>query len=1338
MNVSNNALPYGSGTKLSGIALAALFIFGTIAAVMLVVPQNAYAAVTMDVGSSKIFGSSLVRVLIEDTAKDTAGSTALVHVEAKRGATVLGQKDVTVTAIGTSGQFELYATTANTFNPAAPTTADPVVVRINTAPTPAGNDDSIDLNGAAGADSAAELRDGDSITFTYGGITKSVAFQSSVATVTADRASAGETNLITLSVNDQDANVDPTKIDTFTVSASVIQAQIGGVNKAIYNAAPVFTETGQNTGMFKHSFRVSGVIGDTTTTRTVVDISTNPLPQSVSLRFTDHEVYVPTPTGAVAPFILADPTANTPSSSVTMENMDGIIVTPSPISFANGVSFSVNDNDQNIDTEATDSFATAVTVTLENGFGGDSSVAYTVAGARVTTTGAEGAGSVSMVQTVTFSSDPGTIVNADIVLGTPTAGVGVTAGTATAAVSPGPGATRTVTITQPFTTTGAVTNISVGNRTVTFGGIDNAVTFVSAVSASAPTVSGGAGTVAGAGNTQIVTATDTFLGRVVTVPMSETALNSNTFVPDLSDDRVTIEVGAATQSNSIALSASDVGNNPDITITYNDPRKDPTGAGSFNVIRTLQHAGGSISAPSAVDITQNFAVTITDSDLNRNVNVADSYIVTFTTTTATVGFGNGAAELKITKDNSPITMAPAGTTLTLALIETGTNTGVFRASSVNMQTIASGGTFEDGDQIKITYTDLMESPTSDSDALINIARPSEEISIDRTTLPFPQGGTVKFVLTVVDPNANTNSASTDTIAAGLLSISVENKAGQIQGGAGNPPTGNTIVSFGASPISLTETGISTGVFTKTISMTQGGGYGLSAADGAKVKFTYAGNTASATLKVFDLSINTSTTNVKNGDTLVVTLSDADRNFDATSIDQVTFTIRGVDDDIGTGPTTVTADETGVNTGVFSKSLVVGTDFKITETTPSLKSATQIEIKAVDVVASTLEANVDRERTISIVTGTGRLTISPTDPGPGTKVTVQILDIDLNASPTGTETLAAGLNILKATSDRIGTSSSLGAKETGANTGVFEHEITFKPLPVTQPPTTPTITSTGTDSSEILVLPGDVVSVRYTDETDAGGNKVTVSATFKIVSVDPTMKSNKTAVAVGGSFDLEVNDVDANTDPDVLDTITLKVTSNSDAVGFSTTAIETASNTGVFRATIQTTDSVEAGAVTVGLGDTVSVEYEDKYPADYADRVETVLNPAKDFTFKMSVGIGAGDVGSTSPSVPTLATVDGAAVTSVRTGQQVVLTSNIKNNEPGPRSYVAIVEVRDDDGITTFLQWQIGTLAGNGQQGVGISWLPDQRGTYELRVFVVSSLNNPIVLSEVIRTSVTVN
>ena len=85
-----------------------------------------------------------------------------------------------------------------------------------------------------------------------------------------------------------------------------------------------------------------------------------------------------------------------------------------------------------------------------------------------------------------------------------------------------------------------------------------------------------------------------------------------------------------------------------------------------------------------------------------------------------------------------------------------------------------------------------------------------------------------------------------------------------------------------------------------------------------------------------------------------------------------------------------------------------------------------------------------------------------------------------------------------------------------------------------------------------------------------------------------------------------------------------------------------------------------------------------------------------------------------------------------------LSSEIKNGEKQAQPFVTIIELRNQDGITQFLQFQSGRLDVNATSNIGIMWDPGRAGAYELRSFVLSNFTQPEVLSSVHTANLTVS
>jgi hypothetical protein len=1206
MNKDVNPFKNNGYKQPASIAVMALLIFGVVAVVMASSPRSAFAAVDISSSSTRFYGPALERVLITDTSKDTSTDTINPHIDVKRGSSILGSADPSIGIIGSSGAFEFFLTTADRgFTPLHPTQTDgfPFVIRISSTPsvnsTTSGSPAAVHEFGIdIGAQ--APLKDGDTIVITYGGQTKTIQFAKTNVVAGLDRTVAGLDNLVTLTLTDQDANIDPTSIDSFTATSNIVTAAGGTMN---FTGAS-FIENGQNSGAFDLVVQIGGSSNPTNGAR-VTGVT---FPSSASFTLNDRDVYSNTPASATAPYdAVIENGAVTSSKSLTLRNTDGILTLTSPVSIGNGINLQINDPDRNIDTKTRDTMTGQLTITLNT-----------------------------------------------------TAGVAIGTSYSTA-------------------------------------------------------------------------------------PFKETDFNSGLFLPDLTDNSIpiTLTSGASTvDSTGIFVNAATLADDPDLHITYSDPAADPTGAKTFKITTKILHVTGAISAPTTA-ITPNgkFSLTIADNDLNTNTDSADSFVVTFTSTSTTENTfvsGLGGLTIKAKGGSIPFT---GGSSLTMSFIETGDNTGIFTASSIDMQKINALVPLKDGDQLEFKYFDHSESPVQTSTVTITVGKPPVNIDTDRTTVPIPINGGVKFTITVTDQSLDTNPSSTDSVSLGHnlpttnndLEAVVTKKDGTVL----TTSIGGLTTGADLNAATFTETGPTTGVFTHQFTLT-GTGADESDLDNAKIKFTYTSSSGtttsiSVTTKSFDGAVSASSTVVKAGDNVTITVSDPDLNLDSTTAEQTSIDLTVTNDDVdqGSGSNTVTISdlkETGPNTGVFTKAVSIGKDVKIGSLTDN-NFGTTIEIHYNDELANDVgSANVDRELDLRIGSGTGIIVVTPDVVGPGTKVSIDVVDTDLNTNPQGVDTTQSSEDYLKITSNatNANTLSTATGEETGTNTGTFHTKLTLSPRPVTN--TGKLFDGTGKEITG-KVLPGDVVSVRYTDQKDAQGNKITVSKTFMVVSVNPEMKIDKDTVTAGDSFTLTVADTDANTDGDAVDTITVRVTSTSDPVGITTTALETGANTGVFTVSIPTTTGVTTGSVSVKKGDSLTVKYTDNYPADYASRVRNVADPSKDFYFNVQIGGSLGGVTSTTPSQSVPSDLSGNPVSEVKAGQQVLLRSNIVNNEDSSRTFTAVIQTEDANGIVVALGIVSGEITANGQTSVGSAFTPDVSGNYTVKVFVLSNLsNNPTILA----------
>jgi hypothetical protein len=484
---------------------------------------------------------------------------------------------------------------------------------------------------------------------------------------------------------------------------------------------------------------------------------------------------------------------------------------------------------------------------------------------------------------------------------------------------------------------------------------------------------------------------------------------------------------------------------------------------------------------------------------------------------------------------------------------------------------------------------------------------------------------------------------------------------------------------------------------------------------------------------------------KTGVETTITVEDHDLDLDDGGVDQFDsndvgglLTVETEDDDIG-GVSDETFEETGESTGVFTATFIVGEDIPLVDVAAG-DQATNILITYDDDLDSTGGGGDEIEVNLPVVSSTGSIQVTPDLVGPATTLTVLIVDADLDEDADSvdewTEVELDGAVEFSSSRNEVNEAGP-DIEETGPNTGVFMFElelITDAEDCANDDLSDGKYEATGGDTdSTIGACPGDLIAIRYEDERTGSGGGAAVSEVIEVRSWDPEFVADQDSYNVNDRVTITISDPDQNQDPDIADSLTdIRVTSDSDRVGEELSAIETGRDTGVFRLSFGTTSGTAGGAITVKTGDDVTIRYTDEFPADFAEEEED-----KDFEFVIHIG-AAGAVGTTTVTPPRLQDVSGRDIDEVSRGQQVILATDVINNEASATPFVALIEVRDDTNVTVFLAWQTGTLQANARTNVGLSWTPEISGDYTVRTFVISDLESPDILSEVSTTEITVN
>jgi len=878
------------------------------------------------------------------------------------------------------------------------------------------------------------------------------------------------------------------------------------------------------------------------------------------------------------------------------------------------------------------------------------------------------------------------------------------------------------------------------------------------------------------------------------VDLTETGDNTGVFEIDLSNAQLPISFLANGQTplanNSILeFRVEDI--EEDITIDYNDPlADDPADNGDSVASFTVEMAvtPGQLSAPEEVGVTDEFTVTLTDPDLNNNPRTTDSYTINMTGPSAfsLMRGGLNYSEIytfEIEVDGDPIDFGAEIITTTLR--ETGINTGIFEFD-IDVEDISDFGNvgaaleLSDGDEIEVNINDFMaDAADPDEDSVsITIGKPSVGIDFDRTSPPIPPspgsatatdvGTDVIVRLILVDPTLGTQPNVEETIPFAFGTDPGEFSL-EVDGDDVNNFVVDTPAEFAAEEIvdgvlltdvldigDLEETGENTGVF--EAELTFNGDAGMDEGDWQDAEFTFEytndeedTESAGFTFRGNDGIVTIDQPSAKTGTIIVITVEDQDLNLDVEEVES--FDAQGdllfietedetIEDIAGCGDISdETFEETGDNTGVFTAEFEVGDDIPVScLDDDEVEVATNILVTFDDEIDSAGGNGDELEVNVPVVSSTGSIQVSPELVGPATEITVLIVDADLDEDSASTDEYDTpdpdgdDFFINFASSRNEVNEASPDIEETGPNTGVFMFTIQLETDEAAcEDDDMSDFEAEGGSDPSIGACPGDLISISYEDTTTGSGGSATVSEVVEVRSWDPEFVADKDSYGIGDRVTVTISDPDANRDPDIADSLTdLRVTSDSDRVGEEFSAIETGRDTGVFRLSFGTSQGTAGGSISVSQGDDITIRYTDQFPADFVDEEED-----KDFLFTVNVG-GGGDIDSTTVTPPVPQDPTGRELDEVSAGQQVVLTTSVRNNNASPQDFVALIEVRDSTGITVFLAWQTGTLPANGQTQVGLSWTPEFTDDYTIRTFVISDLNNPRVLSPVSESEIVVS
>ncbi|MBI2938151.1 MAG: hypothetical protein HYY22_08095 [Thaumarchaeota archaeon] len=1053
-------VPGNTVHKITSITIAALLITSLLVGLIPVMP--AASAASMSVSQTTIGANNAIKITISDSALTNHPTVTLSWGTAS---SVSLTNNMFKTPLG---DWILFIANNTSTLPANATLRIPPSILNGTV----GTGTTGDLNNKTAITSdnktlveTVEFNEGNvgvtSATLTYGERSETISLtlgNPAVSGAAAGRSSAPPNSILPITVVDPKQNLDPTVVDgsgkfKSNFNYTKINVAVNGENKTLTTA-------------YSHGSGVPVGSGNVTETGIITGNFTLYI-NLAQYNVTNGDLVT------VTVFDKADPTKST-AASVPVSSVNGILSAPSTVTYATSINVTLTDADRNLDTKTTETLtsgdinvvATIAGVPLKANVtmketGKNTGVFYGTVNVAIGAAGLTGNVSNSVTFAVPAGSatsfvasytDP-TSVTANwqsqatfsLSITTPTIALDNTAYLPAASIP------ATLTLTNPNANDDplAIERLTINNRTNL-----NNINWLNVN-----------GTQAGLPVLDQLNITETKSGVTRTLNYSglrnkqfvETGINTGVFT--LNFDLETALNGTRTAGSTITIKLYDkfaktmvttsatiggtlstivldrttlplpLGEQVSVTVTVTDPKanSNPSAINTANVTLLAYNATNQRVNISNTDGANAWTVSLTESDVNT-------------------GIFTGTVKYLIVSNTGNVNVTVGSTQRTLHNINGNLNANVSGKQMVNGKLVfgyadplATGGNVTATGTISPSTATLSVSPTS-----VNL------------------NGTL--VVTVTEPDENLSPTSINTIHANIYD-------------------GTTVVG----PITLTETGKNTGVFSGNASVGAVGSIfqGFGPGDTVTVKYkdnatatSYYGTglatqalSVTATVPTHTATMSLNAASYGPFSKVIITVTDADLVFNTTA--QVTLARVQTGNETLTDEPAMKSYSNGTFTWTYNL-FVKGTAVKELMTFP-VDTLNVFYVDAVDAAGNT-GAITTKTATITSVTGT--VTITPNTALVGQFVNVTVADSDQNKDSTIIESVNI---VVTSTSWAIGQTILLA--ETAPNTGVFSTQVQF--------------TSGIPAGNQIRVATGDTVTAKYTDKWNATGLQSSVTATATV-------------------------------------------------------------------------------------------------------------------------------------------------------------------------------------------------------------------------------------------------
>ena len=246
--------------------------------------------------------------------------------------------------------------------------------------------------------------------------------------------------------------------------------------------------------------------------------------------------------------------------------------------------------------------------------------------------------------------------------------------------------------------------------------------------------------------------------------------------------------------------------------------------------------------------------------------------------------------------------------------------------------------------------------------------------------------------------------------------------------------------------------------------------------------------------------------------------------------------------------------------------------------------------------------------------------------------------------------------------------------------------------------------------------------------------IVLTESFPITWNVGAIKFENEILLLAEPFNVHLIDRDMNLNPELIDTVSIDVFSDSDVAGIKIDAIETGEDTGYFvaEAFLSNKQSSNGNRLFALAGDTIIAQYDDytlPKPNSISDKMELLISSTTDLKIPPAERLINSDL--------FLADNSGNETNSFNSGGQIQIVGSVTNPQDFAQKFVYLFQVKDYTNSVIHLSWiqsQISPMQG---LELSQSWIPTNPGHYTVESFVWNSIEDPMALSHVISTSIVV-